>query len=286
MIFAIDVGNSSIKTGCFQGERLLFTGRCRSKPDPKRSTEDFLLYFQDLIEMHRAEIHAGFLTRDAERCQAGSHPGKPGSSAGPLRPEGAIVSSVVPEIMPELCGALKLLSGAEPVIADRSMISGFRMDKYDISLIGMHRLVDMTAAVAEHCTPVCVFDLGTATTMSVTDPEGSFLGGSITAGVQLTLDALAERASQLPKLKAEATEKLVGGNTRECMVNGAVIGCACMIDGTAERLSEELAAPGMPLVVTGGLSPYVLPWCRYPVHHEPNLTLRGLRQMYLTATGS
>ena len=188
------------------------------------------------------------------------------SGIGPeaLTGAGAVYSSVVPELDGMLSDALGRLTGRQPLKTH----------------LGTDRIVDMAAAVAFYGAPVLVCDLGTATTISVVDGKRQFAGGMIAAGVQLGLDALAERTAQLPQLEAEAADSLLGEDTIACMRSGSAAACGIMLDGVAERTAELLGEPDLKLVVTGGLGRLVLPWIRRPAVYDPDLLLKGLLSLY------
>lgn len=250
-VLAVDVGNTNIVVGCFEGDLLLFTGRI---PTKKGEQEDILY-----------GALCGVLIEQG--------------ASMPL--DGSVFSSVVPAVDGPLSAALQRLTGRTPVRACLHSSSGIRLGDYDTSCLGMDRVVDMTAArslAGPH--PVIVYDLGTCTTMSVVSADGVFLGGMISAGIQLSLDAQAQRAAQLPALRAEGPGRMIGRNTRECMMSGAVIGAAAMIDGVVDRVSEQLQAGDLQLVLTGGLGCLVVPWLRSRVIYEPDLLMKGLRILY------
>jgi len=127
--------------------------------------------------------------------------------------------------------------------------------------------------------PVIVFDMGTATTISVIDQNGNFIGGALFPGVQLSMNALSSGTSQLPRVPIEPTGKVICANTIDCMKSGAIYGTASMIDGMVERIEEELGMKAT-VVATGGLSGRIVPYCKHKIHHDENLLLRGLAIIY------
>lgn len=248
----IDVGNSNIVIGLFENGRKLFQDRADT-----RKKWDQLSFVNELKAIFY-ENHV---------------------SAVDIR--GAIISSVVPDINPILVSAIRRLTGCKPVIANKDNVD-IPVKNYDMSLLGMDRMVDMLAAKEKYGAPLMVYDLGTCTTMSAIDKDGCFIGGMISPGIQLSLDAEAEKTAQLPELMADAPEKLLGDDTVSCMINGVVIGTAAMIDGVHDRMAEEMKVKSeeLTLVLTGGLSNLVMPWLKSPVHFEPDLLLNGLEILY------
>ena len=121
--------------------------------------------------------------------------------------------------------------------------------------------------------------MGTATTLSVLDKSGAFLGGVIAAGVRLTLKALTENTSQLTSIPITAPSSVISPNTVECMQSGLVYGTAAMLDGLLNRIEDELGeAPTV--VATGGLSKEIIAYCEHNIIYNENLLLEGLRTVY------
>ncbi|WP_036606419.1 type III pantothenate kinase [Oribacterium sp. P6A1] len=254
----IDVGNSNIVIGLFENGTKLFQDRA----DTRRKWDQlsFMNELKTIFNLNNV-------------------------SAGEI--DGSIISSVVPDINPILVSAIKRLTGKKAIIAGKDNVD-IPVKNYDMSLLGMDRMVDMLAAREKYGFPLMIYDLGTCTTMSVIDSDGFFIGGMISPGVQLSLDAEAEKTAQLPELMADAPEKLLGDDTVSCMINGVVIGTAAMIDGIHERVSDELniSPENFPLVLTGGLSRLVLPWMKHEAHFEPDLLLNGLEILYLKSNSN
>ena len=135
------------------------------------------------------------------------------------------------------------------------------------------------AALHKHKPPLILIDMGTATTVSVLDEKGGFLGGAIMAGVNLSLNALNSGTSQLPKIDLHNPGKVIGRNTDECMKSGAVYGTACMIDGMIDRVEKELGRKTT-VIGTGGLAPVIMRHCTHEILLEDDLLLLGLGVIY------
>ena len=248
----IDVGNSNIVIGLFENGVKLFQDRAET--GKKWDQLSFMNELKDIFSLNKISTD---------------------------EIDGSIISSVVPDINPILVSAIKRLTGKNVITANKDNVD-IPVKNYDMSLLGMDRMADMLAAKEKYGSPVMIYDLGTCTTMSVIDADGYFIGGMISPGVQLGLNAEAEKTAQLPKLRAEAPEKLIGDDTVSCMINGVVIGTAAMIDGIHERVSGELGIniKDLPLVLTGGLSNLVLTWMKHEAYYEPDLLLKGLELLY------
>ena len=199
------------------------------------------------------------------------------AGAGPFR--GAALSSVVPALTGPVADALACVTGGRVLTVGRDTPTGLPLGDYDGATLGMDRVVDCVAALARYAPPLAVFDMGTATTLSVVDREGVFRGGMILAGLSLSLDALSARAAQLPPVTLSPPEGLVGTDTERCMRYGAIYGAAGAVEGIAARLEEQFGP--LTVVLTGGNGAYVRPLLRIPVVWEPMLTHLGLRELWL-----
>ena len=121
--------------------------------------------------------------------------------------------------------------------------------------------------------------MGTATTASVIDSKGSYLGGMIIPGVNVSLNALTAGTSQLPKINLEPPKKVISSNTIDCMKSGIIFGQASLIDGVIDRFEEELGQK-CTVIATGGLSGCIIPYCKRKVIHDKDLLLKGLIKIY------
>ena len=195
--------------------------------------------------------------------------------------EGGIISSVVPELRYVLGKVMERLTGKAFLVVSNRMDLGDMEIKMDIpSQVGADLLVDAAAALSLYKPPLVIFDMGTATTMSVLDAQGNYIGGVIVPGLRLSMDALSSRAAQLPFINLdEPPERLIGKNTVDCMKAGAIYSNAAILDGLVDRVEEELGEP-VTVVATGGLMGVVLPFCKHTVHYDENLLLIGLLKLY------
>jgi type III pantothenate kinase len=121
--------------------------------------------------------------------------------------------------------------------------------------------------------------MGTATTIVVLDKDGAFIGGSISPGVKISLDALTDRTALLPGLQLDQPKKAIGRNTIDCMRSGIMLGNACMLDGMVERMEEELGYKTT-VVATGGIAKFVLPLCKREMIYDKDLLVKGLAILY------
>ena len=131
------------------------------------------------------------------------------------------------------------------------------------------------AALREYQPPLIVVDMGTATTISVLDQNGSLIGGCVCPGVKISLEALTSRTALLPGISLDQPKKAIGRNTIDCMRSGIMYGTAAMLDGLADRVEAELGQP-LTVVATGGLAPYIMPCCKRKIIYDADLLFKGL----------
>ena len=252
MILAIDIGNTTVALGGIKDGRVCFVAHM----DTVRTRT---------AAEYRAEMEKVFSNR--------RHPERP------VRFEGAVLTSVVPQITGALAECARHYTGKKPVIVSPEIRTGLTMGVPDPHAVGKDRIVDAAYAAANFPLPVITVDLGTATTFNVVDENRVFRGGVICPGLSTGLRALGERCAQLPQVHLSSPKNAIGTNTESCMLSGSVLGTAVLLDGIAARIEEELGRPAT-LVVTGGLAKYVTPLCRHPLTYDPELLLKGLALLY------
>ena len=250
MILTIDIGNTNTVLGCWQGEKLILTVRLHTNRD--QTADEYCLLVAGLLK-NRGIAPSGI--------------------------SGGILSSVVPELKKVMKDAMELMTGRSFLCVGAGLKTGLNIRMDNPAQLGADLVVDAVAALAKYPPPLVFFDRGTATTMSVIDPTGAYLGGMIIPGLRLSVDALSARAAQLPYIHLGPPERFIGSNTIDCMQAGAVYGSALMIDGLIRRTGEELGCP-VTAVATGGLMAVVHPYCREPLHYDGNLMLEGLHLLY------
>ena len=252
MILAIDIGNTTVALGGIRDGRVCFVARM----DTVRTRT---------AAEYRAEMDKIFAHR--------RHPERP------MRFEGAVLTSVVPQITGALAECARHYTGKKPVIVSPEIRTGLTMGVDEPHAVGKDRLVDAAYAAANFPLPVITVDLGTATTFNVVDENRVFRGGVICPGLSTGLRALGERCAQLPQVHLGSPKSAIGTNTEKCMLSGSVMGTAVLIDGMVQRIEEELGRPAT-LVVTGGLAKYVTPLCRHALIYDPELLMKGLALLY------
>jgi type III pantothenate kinase len=189
---------------------------------------------------------------------------------------GVVISSVVPLVTERLREMTDKYFHFPPVVVGPGTRSGIPIRIDNPLEVGADRLVNALAAFEEYGGPAVVVDFGTSTNFDVVSAKGEFLGGAIAPGVQTSMDALSARGARLPTVELAEPRSAIGRGTVEAMQSGAVFGFAGQVDRIVTEIATAL--PTTPVVVaTGGLASAVVRQCRTIDHHDPWLTLKGLR---------
>ncbi len=250
MILAVDIGNSNIVLGCFDEKEILFEDRLSTDRDS--TVLEYAVIIKTSLEMHHLEYE---------------------------QITGAIISSVVPSVTENVQQAIFRLTGRQAMVVSSGMKTGLNILLDDPKQLGSDRVADAVGAIGEYPCPLIIVDMGTATTISVIDGKKNFMGGMIIPGLQVSLDSLANRTSQLPHISLEAPKKVIGTNTVDCMKSGIIYSTAGSIDGAIERIEEELGET-CTVVSTGGHARKIIPYCHHEILIDPHLLLKGLMTIY------
>ena len=250
MLLAVDVGNTQTHFGAFRGEDLVEHWR-----------------FATVRESTGDEIGAALRTLLELR----------GLSFGDL--DAAIVSSTVPALGEEWRRAGELYLGHEPIIVGPGVKTGMALRYDNPREIGADRLVNAVAAFERFGTACVVVDFGTAITFDPVSVNGEYLGGLIAPGVEISLEALTERAAKLPKVDLAAPREVIGKSTVEALRSGVIYGFAGLVDGILGRITQELG-PDVQTIATGGQAHVIVPFCDRVTQIDDLLTLTGLRLIH------
>lgn len=198
-----------------------------------------------------------------------------------LRTEGAVLCSVVPSLGKMAETALMKLTDGKVTVIDSSFPDGMKISGYDRRKLGNDRIADMTAAKVLYGTPSVVIDMGTATTFSVIDRNGVFIGGMIIPGLGLSINALSSGTALLPGIRPHAPNTLLGQDTASCINNGVIYSQASAIEGIVSRIEESLGEK-VNTVITGGAAKFILPVLRINAVYDEHLLLKGMKILYET----
>jgi type III pantothenate kinase len=250
MLLAIDVGNTNIVMGVFEGTELRESWRIKS--DARDTADELALTFRGLLH------------------------GIPVS--------GVAACSTVPAVLRELRSMLSRYYPDLPtVLVEPGVRTGVGVLTDNPKEVGSDRICNTAAAHHLIDGPCIVVDFGTSTNFDVVSPRGEFLGGALAPGIEISLDALASRAAQLRKVELVAPRSPIGKNTVESLQSGILYGFAGQVDGMVRRLSAELVPrdpESVQVIATGGLATLVIDHSETVTRYEPDLTLLGLRLIY------
>lgn len=250
MILTIDMGNTNIVIGGIDDERTYFVERVTTNHG--KTDLEYAVNIKSILEIY---------------------------NIAPSSIEGAILSSVVPPLNSTILSAVEKICGFRPMLVGSGMKTGLNIIMDNPKTVGSDMIVDAVAAIKEYPCPIIIIDMGTATTMSVVDKSGNYIGGVILPGLKVSLDSLSGKAAQLPYISLDIPGKVIGKNTIDCMRSGIMYGNAAMIDGIIDRMEEELGMNAS-VVATGGLAKFISPLCRHTISYEDDLLLKGLLILY------
>jgi type III pantothenate kinase len=248
VLLCIDIGNTNTVLATFEGDKLVHSWRIKTDA---RSTGDEL-----------GLLYKGLLAGDAVEIT------------------GVCACSTVPAAMRSLRTMLGRYYRSVPtLIVEPGVKTGVQLAIDNPKEVGSDRVVNTLAAYAIYGGPSIVVDIGTTMTFDVISARGEFLGGAFTPGIEISFDALAERAAQLRKVEPAKPRSVIGRNTVECLQSGMYFGYAGLVDRIVERMTQELGEVRA-VIATGGLAPVVIDECQTVTHHEPMITLIGLRMVF------
>jgi type III pantothenate kinase len=196
---------------------------------------------------------------------------------------GIAVCSTVPAVLHEWRDMLADHFESVPaVVVEPGVRTGVPVLMDNPREVGADRIVNALAAATLYDGPAIVVDFGTATTFDVVSPKGEYIGGAISPGIDISLEALGRRGAQLRKVELLRPRSVIAKNTVEAVQSGMVFGFASQVDGIVERMIAELGVERgtVNVIATGGLAPVVVDECRSITDHQPWLTLRGLELIF------
>jgi type III pantothenate kinase len=247
MLLTIDIGNTNLTLGLYEGEERGHNWRLAT--DHARMPDEYGLQFLGLLE------HANC----GEDCLTG-----------------IVLASVVPQLTARVVQACQEYLKHDPLVVDTGVKTGVRIRYEDPKAVGADRVADAVAVMELYGGPACVIDFGTATTFNAVTAKGDYLGGAITAGVNLAAEALYTRAAKLPRMDLQRPPSVIGRNTVHAMQSGLLFGYVSMVEGMVARFRSELGSD-MKVIATGGLAEVVAKETEVIDVIAPWLTLDGLR---------
>ncbi len=250
MLLAVDIGNTNIVFGLYQGTKLAQTFRVETARS--RTADEYGVLLGQMLGLR------GF---DPKAISA------------------SIVASVVPPLTDVMVEAIRHAFAREPVVVGPGLKTGIAVKYESPRDVGADRIVNAVAAFERYHAGVIVVDFGTATTFDCVSPKAEYLGGIIVPGVQVSLDGLLARAAKLSRIEIAAPPKVVGRNTTHALQSGIVHGYGSLVDGLVGKIERELEFP-CHVLATGGLARLIAPYTERLSVIDDNLTLEGLRILH------
>ncbi|HYK87992.1 MAG TPA: type III pantothenate kinase [Acidobacteriota bacterium] len=250
MLFAIDVGNTNITLGVYDGDKLGPRWRLATSHD--KMPDEYGILMTNLLS------HVGI---DAKNVTA------------------IAMASVVPPLTGTFEQACRRYLGRAPLIVDAETKTGVRVRYEDPKQVGADRVVDAAAVHKLYGGPAAVVDFGTATTFDAISREGDYLGGAIAPGIGIAADALFQRTAKLPRVDLSRPPSVIGRNTVHSLQSGLLFGYVSLVEGMVARFRAELGT-GMKVIGTGGLAELIAQETSVINILAPWLTLDGLRIIY------
>jgi len=250
MLLAIDIGNTNITFGLYEGDEL--GPRWRIRTIHEKTPDEYGMLMVQLFD-HRGHK--------------------------PQEISGIAIASVVPPLSQAFQEASRSYIGVEPLLIDAGVRTGVRIRYDDPRQVGADRVVDAAAVRALYGVPACVVDFGTGTTFDAVSADGDYLGGAIAPGIGIAAQALFERTAKLPRVELRRPPSAIGRNTPHAMQSGLVFGYVGLVEGMVARFKAELGLETR-VVATGGLAEVIAKETSVIDVVDPWLTLHGLRIIY------
>lgn len=251
MILVIDVGNTNITCGVYEGETLKTTFRMMTKQP--RTSDEYGIHFRELLRTN------GINKKDIR---------------------GSIIASVVPNVMHALLGGLTRYVETNPVIVGPGVRTGIRIVTENPREIGPDRIVDAVAAYEKYGGPVLVIDFGTATTYDLVTEDGRFTAGITAPGIRISAKALWEDTAKLPEVEIKKPKTILAQETISSMQAGLVFGQIGQTEYIIKRVKKESGYENLKVVATGGLGSIIAEETDAIQIYDRGLTLEGLRIIY------
>jgi type III pantothenate kinase len=251
MVLVVDVGNTHIVLGVFDGKTLMASWRLGT--DKERTSDELGMLFLGLFG------HEGL---SVEKVEA------------------VIVASVVPPVMYTLEHAIKKYIKVQPIIIGPGTKTGINIRYQNPKEVGADRIANAVAGFELYGGPLIIVDMGTATTFCAISEKGEYMGGVICPGIKISAEALYQRAAKLPRIDLVKPDSVIGKNTVSSMQSGIFFGYVGQVDYIVKRIKQEMHEENARVVATGGLARLIAEESRTISEVNPILTLEGLRIIY------
>ncbi len=250
MILVVDVGNTNIVLGLYEGQNLRHHWRLST--NRSATVDEYGVMIHNLFQL--AGVRAEQI-------------------------EGVILSCVVPPIMNTLERLFEAYVGKQALVVGPGIKTGLNIRYENPREVGADRIVNAVAGIEQYGTPLVVVDFGTATTFDYIDASGAYLGGAIVPGIGISAEALYQRAAKLPRIELSKPKTVIGRNTVAAMQSGIIYGYAGQVDGIVKRIRQEFGVQPR-VIATGGMADLIAGESETIETVDPLLTLEGLRIVY------
>ncbi|NMB87406.1 MAG: type III pantothenate kinase [Chloroflexi bacterium] len=250
MLLAIDIGNTNLTLGLYEGKTL--GSRWRLATDHDRMPDEYGLQMLGLLQNSGTSI---------EQIQ------------------GVCIASVVPPLTGRIVKAIKQYLKLDALVIDHGLKFDLEILYEEPNAVGVDRIADAVAVLHHHGGPACIIDFGTATTFNAITEEGGYLGGAIAPGIGIATQALFQRTAKLPRVDIQRPPAVIGRNTVHAIQSGLLFGYVAMVEGMVERFSHTLG-PDMKVIATGGFAEIIAKETPVIQVVSPWLTLEGIRLIW------
>ncbi len=251
MLLAIDVGNTNIKYGVFDGENLRVSFRVSSRLS--RTADEYGSVLVNLLS--DSEIKKSDIT-------------------------GIIISSVIPSLNYTICHMCEFFFNITPLMVGPGVKTGLNIKVENAKEVGADRIVNSVSAYTKYGGPCIVIDFGTATTFNVMDKRGTLIGGVIAPGIKTALEGLVHNTAQLPMIELVSPKSAIAKSTETNMQAGIIFGFAGLVDNIVKKIKLELKEENVKVIATGGLGEIIASEVKIIDKVDRTLTLEGLKILY------
>ena len=251
MLLAIDLGNTNIKYGVFDGKKMVASFRVSSRIS--RTADEYGSVLVGLLS------NSGIKNSDID---------------------GIIFSSVIPALNYTICHMCEYFFGISPLMIGPGIKTGLNIKADNAREVGADIIVNSVSAFNKYGGPIVVIDFGTATTFDVISDKCDLIGVVIAPGIKTSLEGLATKTAQLPMVELDAPKTVIGKNTKHCMQAGIIFGFAGLVENILKKIKKELGVEEITVVATGGLGEIIAKEVKLINTVDRTLTLDGLRYIY------
>ena len=251
MLLVCDVGNTNTVLGVYDGEEIIKDWRI--KTDKQKTSDEYGILISQLFNYEGLDLS---------------------------NIEDVIISSVVPNVMHSLENFSIKYCEKKPLVIGPGVKTGMNIKYDNPRQVGADRIVNAVAAYQKYGGPLIIVDFGTATTFCAVSKKGEYLGGTISPGIKISIEALFQKASKLPRVELVKPEMSICKSTISAMQSGIIYGYAGLVDRIVDMMKKELGGENTKVIATGGLATLISSETDNIDHIDKFLTLEGLRIIY------